>query len=536
MATQTIKTTIKLRYDTLANWTSANPVLAAGEVAVVAIPSESATTVQQVTKPANLFKVGDGSTKFNLLPYTSALAADVYGWAKAATKPSYTKSEVGLGNVLNVASYAKTETYSKTEVDDLISAVEGALEADTNTQYQLVQDGTTLKLQSKELNGTWADVKSFNLYTILQDKFDAAGAAASALTSSKAYTDSELTKKANELQTAIDIESDNVDEILNGTVVVGRAEADFNNKIIHETYATKDELDAVEAKIPTVPVKSVNGKTGAVVLAAADVNTYNKTEIDAKVKANADAIEALTNGASTEEIDSVMELVAYVNEHGVEVKGMKDDISENAGNISTLQGEVNTIKGKPAYNITSTNIADWDGEVGAKALVETKENAGVAASLIGALDVTVTGMGAGKTIKTLTETDGKIAATFQDISIKKSQISDFKDSDYDAAGSASSALASAKSYADGLAKNYDSSGSAAQALVDAKAYADAEDAKIESRVTTLEGKAGLDKVGTVTKVSAGTGLKVTGTATTTPTVEIDTDVIFVLDGGSAAGH
>lgn len=37
----------------------------------------------------------------------------------------------------------------------------------------------------------------------------------------------------------------------------------------------------------------------------------------------------------------------------------------------------------------------------------------------------ISGFGAGKTLKTLTETDGKIAATFQDISITKSQISDF---------------------------------------------------------------------------------------------------------------
>lgn len=46
-------------------------------------------------------------------------------------------------------------------------------------------------------------------------------------------------------------------------------------------------------------------------------------------------------------------------------------------------------------------------------------------SAIDALDVTVSGTGAGKTLASLTETDGKIAATFQNISITKSQISDF---------------------------------------------------------------------------------------------------------------
>lgn len=42
------------------------------------------------------------------------------------------------------------------------------------------------------------------------------------------------------------------------------------------------------------------------------------------------------------------------------------------------------------------------------------------------LDVNnISGFGAGKTLATLTETDGKIAATFQNISITKSQVSDF---------------------------------------------------------------------------------------------------------------
>ena len=42
------------------------------------------------------------------------------------------------------------------------------------------------------------------------------------------------------------------------------------------------------------------------------------------------------------------------------------------------------------------------------------------------------------------------------------------------------ALASAKSYADGLAVNYDAAGSAATALADAKSYADGKDAAIQA--------------------------------------------------------
>ena len=43
---------------------------------------------------------------------TSMPASDVYAWAKAATKPSYTKAEVGLGNVDNTADKDKNVNYA----------------------------------------------------------------------------------------------------------------------------------------------------------------------------------------------------------------------------------------------------------------------------------------------------------------------------------------------------------------------------------------------------------------------------------------
>ena len=41
-------------------------------------------------------------------------------------------------------------------------------------------------------------------------------------------------------------------------------------------------------------------------------------------------------------------------------------------------------------------------------------------------------------------------------------------------------------------------------------------------------------VGTVTSVAAGVGLKVTGTASVNPTIEIDEEVEFILDCGTSA--
>jgi hypothetical protein len=43
--------------------------------------------------------------------------------------------------------------------------------------------------------------------------------------------------------------------------------------------------------------------------------------------------------------------------------------------IGVLEGKVEVIEEKPAYGITATQISNWDNEVGAKALAETKLDA-----------------------------------------------------------------------------------------------------------------------------------------------------------------
>lgn len=136
MATTTLNTRIQLRYDTYENWTANNPVLLAGEVAVTTVQSAQAP-VSQV--PAILFKVGDGTNNFNTLNWASAIAADVYPWAKASVKPTYQASEIeGL------------EDYISGQIDD------------TDTQYQIIASGTNgIQLQSRpKTGGEWTNVGS----------------------------------------------------------------------------------------------------------------------------------------------------------------------------------------------------------------------------------------------------------------------------------------------------------------------------------------------------------------------------------------
>ena len=82
MAENRIYTKIALKYNDYAYWTTGagkdyTPLK--GEVCFCAIPAGNAAAT---TAPTVLFKVGNGTDKFSALKWASALAADVYDWAK----------------------------------------------------------------------------------------------------------------------------------------------------------------------------------------------------------------------------------------------------------------------------------------------------------------------------------------------------------------------------------------------------------------------------------------------------------------------
>jgi len=65
-------------------------------------------------KPSTYTPSAHTHTKSQITDFpTSMPASDVYAWAKAASKPSYTKSEIGLGNVDNTADKDKSVKYAE---------------------------------------------------------------------------------------------------------------------------------------------------------------------------------------------------------------------------------------------------------------------------------------------------------------------------------------------------------------------------------------------------------------------------------------
>jgi hypothetical protein len=157
-----IKTKIALKYLAYDVWSAESfktekPLK--GEVWFCEVPSNNATAT---TAPTVLFKVGDGVNTFGALKWGSALAADVYEWAKQ----SGVKIE-GSGNAItNVVvkkhdgkdylTFEKGTTFAtKAELEELREG----LEADTNTTYQFTipttgDDKGKLLIEKKEIGET----------------------------------------------------------------------------------------------------------------------------------------------------------------------------------------------------------------------------------------------------------------------------------------------------------------------------------------------------------------------------------------------
>lgn len=106
---------------------------------------------------------------------TSMPASDVYAWAKASTKPTYTKAEIGLGNVDNTADSQKSVKYATTSGS-----------ATTTTKLQTYKQGSTTETYGTQypLYAQWEDSSNLRLkvdnYTVKVNYADKAGSASSA--------------------------------------------------------------------------------------------------------------------------------------------------------------------------------------------------------------------------------------------------------------------------------------------------------------------------------------------------------------------
>ena len=560
----TISTRIKLKYDTLTNWSTANPVLLAGEVAVVAIPTGSESTVGQVTKPAIVFKVGDGATHFNTLPYASGLAADVYAWAKAATKPSYTAGEVGAD-----AAGTAAGLIGKLDVTD--SAVGG--------QYVSAVSQVDGKIQVTRASLPTVDIPEYTLQAgdaegeveLLKD-----GAVVGTAVKVTGWTELVAKVASKYVKPAGGIPKSDLDSAVQTSL--GKADTAVQSGDLG-ALATKDTI--VEADITgTISTSKISG-LGAL----ATANTVTQSQVEGLSAALAGKADTTTvNGidgrltTAEGEIDTLQGQISGLT-GAMHFKGVLEKLPENlssynAGDVIVV-GQVEYVcvdnKGKKSWyelgdegsyltkTEASSTYVPQARTVNGKALTANitltasdvkADPAGTAAGLIAGLDVSAITVGANQTLTSISETDGKIAATPIAIAIAASQVTSGTFADARIPALAISKITGLQDALDDKLESADIANLATKEEVNAKqdALSSAQlnavnsgitAAKVAtydgygSKITALEGKPGLDKVGTVTSVAGANGIKITGTATTTPTVEIDTAAVFILDCGTA---
>lgn len=101
----------------------------------------------------------------------------------------------------------------------------------------------------------------------------------------------------------------------------------------------------------------------------------NATEVQVAISNTNEISATLVNGGVTEEklAEGVKTKLNKTWEEVGVAAGLVTAL-EN-GQVKTNKEAIDTIKEKPAYEITSTQVANWDNEVGAKALAETKTTA-----------------------------------------------------------------------------------------------------------------------------------------------------------------
>lgn len=417
------QTRIQLKYDTYTNWSTNNPILKAGEMAIATVAAGD----QEMTNLPNIvLKVGDGISHYNDLKFVSALAADVHEWAKAKTKP----------------------VYDATEITGLQKFITDNSDFDTDTQYQLVAvTGATYKyqLQSRAFtNGTWSEWADVDGQVI-----DFSGADTRLKSLEKTVTD--LTGDSGGIQGAIaaaidgldttKIQTAGADGLALGIVQENGVIKSISGSIAAGTYDAAGAAKAVEDKLnPLITAAKTQADKGVTDAAAA------KKAADAASTKVDDAIAGLdyTAYAAGEAAGTTVSFVGTISETDGVISAEKRDLVF----ASAYNPETN--KAATVADIT-TAVADLNGAmhyVGKEDKLPTDVSKYKAGDVIivgikeyvfdgtkfdelgdeGAIGTALAGLKgsssntAGKTVKTVTQTNGVVTVEYQDISVNGTQV------------------------------------------------------------------------------------------------------------------
>lgn len=234
-----LSTRISLKYDSYTNWITNDPVLLKGEIAISTHDNDNTAPVTGFQNIPNIaMKVGNGTSKYSELKFVSALAADVYSWAKAAKKPVYTADEIeGLDNF-----------------------IAGEIQ-DTDTRYKLV------KVEGSKYNYNLMSSVNGTSYDTLVSTIDLSGIASRLDALETKVGDKSVSEQIDAKIGALDMAKVTVGQ---GEIIESIEEADGVVSV------TKREL--VAADIPELAQSKITGLTDALAGKQANLafeGTYN---------------------------------------------------------------------------------------------------------------------------------------------------------------------------------------------------------------------------------------------------------------------
>lgn len=443
----TLNTRIQLKYDTYTNWSTNNPVLMAGELAIAEIPADTGAVPNE---PAYLLKVGNGTAHFNDLEWISGKAADVYAWAKAATKPTYQASEI-------------------TDLEDFIA---GKIQ-DTNTKYQIVQNGNMgFKLQSQEkgVEG-WTDVNTITLtaptYTLDEGSTNGTvafngedvpvhGLGSAAYTESSAYdaagtaagVQTALTGTAADASTVNTIHGAKkyADEKATAAQTAAEGHADGLIAALDSDGQTAGTGEVISAVSQAAGVITVQKKT----LAEADIpalTTAKITGLDTALAGKQDTLVFNTAyNASSNKAATMADVTNAVSGLSGAMHYVGESTTDPAGGTATVEGHEDWTSGDVVTYNAKEYVYDgenWrelgdessfavkgsivDADIAAGANIAQSKIAGLEAALAGkatpanitsaiqALDMASVSVATGKKITAIEEVDGVVSVTTGDI-------------------------------------------------------------------------------------------------------------------------
>lgn len=584
MAEKILNTRIQLKYDSFSNWSEKNPLLKSGELAIAYLANSHTTATPDNGTHPIMFKVGPGN--FNDLPWASALAADVYGWAKLSEN-DFVNGFLAMKTTDGTSIQAKLDAVFATpaEVATAVANLKSELAGETGLAGVIARVAAIEAdyLKAEHIADMATDAEVAAAVKVEADRAAAAEKALGERIDGIDFVDNdELASALAPYAKSADVAA-TYETIANADLVRGRVKALEDHKDDYKAYADTAEADAIAAaKTETeAQVKALSDsiKDHASVDSFADVMTEmakyqlvgdyaTKAEAqgyanakDAAIKAakdSADAANAKIDAfmADDANIEGAIDTLVEINKYITDDTNAFTALSERVGKL-----EDGTVAAKEAEHADTASALDASGIEQVKGIkVDSATNADVAAKASGLDDA---GVAAVKAVKV----DN---AAHADTADDASKLGGVAAANYalktDAQGYANTAETNAKGYvdqreaaiktayeayanqaeADAIAsanantaeviKNYYTKSEADAVFMDSTETGSAIDAKIaalklnETYATVAQG-AKADSA--LQSIEVGDGLKVSAKADNKQKIEIDDSVVFVFNCGSA---